>query len=465
MKKIIPAVFAVFCVAVCLVPSLGMVVRPTVEPIGNERSSKPPEVIKKDGSVNFGYLTELGGYYEKHFAFRPEMITADATIQANLFGNSSIDTVIAGTDGWLYYTSDANDFLGRSPLTEAQINGVVHNLGIIQRYAQSKGARFLFTVAPNKSTLYPGHMPYYYVAKASDVHNRDLLRQALADSDIAYCDLFAPLGERSKTLYFKRDSHWDNTGALLAYNEVTDSLGKEHNDYSGAVVTRRRDFTGDLSKMLYPASEEAEYNTYYGAETYYSYITDTKSVEDTLIKTEAPDARGTLYMYRDSFGNALVPFFASAYHNATFTKAFPMNVAADLDACKPDTFVMELVERNINWLITMPPLLPASELSYYKSAGTIDGKATFKVKPCDYAAEYTEITGTAEGVELDSKAEYYVSVNNRVYEAYSLTRDGADGFLVYLPADAYPAEAALDIKLIVKSNGEFYEITGGSNEN
>ena len=84
MKKIFPAVFALFCVAVCLVPSLGMIVRPTTEPIGNERKSKAPELTKKDGSFNFSYLTDLGGYYEKHFAFRPEMITADATVQAPL---------------------------------------------------------------------------------------------------------------------------------------------------------------------------------------------------------------------------------------------------------------------------------------------------------------------------------------------------------------------------------------------
>ena len=65
---------------------------------------------------------------------------------------------------------------------------------------------------------------------------------------------------------------------------------------------------------------------------------------------------------------------------------------------------------------------------------------------------------------LDSGAEYYLSVNDKVYEAYSLKTEGGDGFLVYLPSDAYPAEAALDIKLIVKNNGEYYEITGGSYE-
>ena len=52
MKKIFPAVFALFCVAVCLVPSLGMIVRPTTEPIGNERKSKAPELTYRrcDGS-------------------------------------------------------------------------------------------------------------------------------------------------------------------------------------------------------------------------------------------------------------------------------------------------------------------------------------------------------------------------------------------------------------------------------
>ena len=283
MKKIICGLFVAFCVAVCLIPSLGMIVRPTTEPVGNERRAKAPDAVKKDGSPNFSYLTELGGYYEKSFAFRPEMITADAAVQAGVFQSSSVDTVITGTDSWLYYTSSADDYLGRNTLSESEINGVIHNLGIIQRYSQAHGARFLFTVAPNKNTLYPDHMPYYYGLRVSDVHNRDLLRQALAGTDIAYCDLFAPLSSQSETLYFRRDSHWNNKGALLAYNEVMNALGKEHDDYSAAEVTRKKDFVGDLSKMVYPRGGEAEYNYYYGAENAYGYVTDTQSVEDTLI--------------------------------------------------------------------------------------------------------------------------------------------------------------------------------------
>ena len=98
---------------------------------------------------------------------------------------------------------------------------------------------------------------------------------------MTYCDLFEPLSAQSETLYFKRDSHWNNKGALLAYNEVLNALGKEHNDFSNATVTRRKDFVGDLSKMLYPGGGEAEYNDYYGAERFYAYYSPTPNPSRT----------------------------------------------------------------------------------------------------------------------------------------------------------------------------------------
>ncbi len=463
MKKILLIIFTVFCVAVCAVPSLGMIFRPTDEPIGNERQTPAPSVTNKDGSFNFSYFTQLGGYYEKHFAFRPEMIQADASIQAGLFKTSNIDTVVVGNNDWLYYTSSTDDYLGKNTLTQSEINGVINNLKVIQTYSESNGAHFLFTVAPNKNTLYPGNMPYTYSAKVSDTRNRDLLHSALKDSGVNYCNLFEPLSAQDETLYFARDSHWNNKGALLAYNSILNQLNQPHDDYSSAEVTRKKDFAGDLSKMLYPVSSEPEYNYYYGAEEKYAYTTDTKSVEDTLIKTENPNSSGTLYMYRDSFGNALVPFFASAYNTATFTKAFPMNIRQDLASNKPDTFVMELVERNIKWLITMPPMLPAPELSFYKLSGTVEGSPKVKVQPCDYAAEYTQVSAVIEGAASESGGEYYITVKDesgteKTFEAFSYKTEEGDGLLAYLPSESYPSEGSYTIKIMVKNKDGFFEL-------
>lgn len=37
-----------------------------------------------------------------------------------------------------------------------------HNLEITQNYLTEMNVKFLFTVAPNKNTLYSENMPYYY---------------------------------------------------------------------------------------------------------------------------------------------------------------------------------------------------------------------------------------------------------------------------------------------------------------
>ena len=463
MKKIFPLIFTVFCVAVCAVPSLGMFFRPADKPIGNERKEKAPSITDKDGSFNFSYFNQLGSYYEKNFAFRPEMIQADASINANIFKTSNIDTVIVGKNNWLYYTSTADDYLGKNTLSGSEINGVVNNLKIIQSYCESNGVQFLFTVAPNKNTLYPDNMPYTYSAKVSGTHNKDLLHSALKDSGVNYCSLFDPLSAQKETLYFARDSHWNNKGALLAYNTVLDALGKSHDDYSTANVSRKKDFTGDLSKMLYPLSSEPEYNYYYGAEDKYTYTTNTKSVEGNMIKTSNPDAAGSLYMYRDSFGNALVPFFASAYNTATFTKAFPMNIRQGLESNKPDTFVMELAERNIKWLITMPPMVPAPELTYFKSSGTIKGSASVNVQPCDYASEYTQVSAVVDSSAIDADAEYYITVKDKsgsekTFEAFCHKSDDGNGCIAYLPAESFPADSEYEIKITVKNKDGFFEL-------
>ncbi|MBR1483534.1 MAG: hypothetical protein IJ598_11285 [Ruminococcus sp.] len=462
MKRFLYAVFALICAAVLVVPSLGMLFNPTDKPIGNERATALPSFTDKDGKANLNYFSDLGGYFEKHFAFRPQMIQADAEIQSGVFRSSNIDTVLVGSDDWLYYTSSSDDFLGRNTLSKGEISGVVHNLGLIQSFAQAQNVNFLFSVAPNKNTLYPDHMPYTYSAKVSDTHNRDLLHEALRDSGVHYCNLFEPLAAQNETLYFERDSHWNNKGALLAYNTMLDQLGKAHEDFSGTEVVREKSFTGDLAKMLFPVESEPEYDYNYGAQQLYTYVTDTKSVEDTLIRTQS-DAQGTLYMYRDSFGNALVPFFATAYGQATFTKSFPMNIRQGLAENKPDTFVMELVERNIPWLLTMPPMMPAPQLGVYQTQGVLEATVSTEVKPCTFAAEYTEITGTVACQALSDDAVYCVTVTDsggaeKTFEAFNYKSENGDGFLAYLPADQYPAESVSDVKILVKNNGEYFEI-------
>lgn len=463
-RKILPLIFTALCLILCMIPSVGMFFRPTTEAIGNERQVGLPSFTDRDGSFNTGYFTGLGAYFEQHFALRSEMITADAGIMSGIFGTSSVDTVITGSDGWLYYTATLDDYLGRDTLTSREVQDIIHNLSLIRDYTESQGADFLFTIAPNKNTLYPEHMPYYTGTEVSTVHNRDLLRQALADSDIPYADLFGVLSGQDEVLYFARDSHWNNKGALLAYNTILSALNKSHDDYSDASVIRRKDFIGDLSRMLLPSGGEAEYNYYYGAEDRYRYVTDTKSVEDTRIQTACSDSTGRLYMYRDSFGNALVPFFASAYGEATFTKSFPMLLESELGSLRPDVFIMELVERNIDWLITRPPIMPSPCVSGYELTGSGGAQVQITAEPCLYSRDYVQFSGTVDSSLLADDDIILVAVtdsegNTLTYECFALSDEGDNtGFIAYAHADGYAAGAELDITLIKQNGSNFTQL-------
>lgn len=466
MKKILAAVFITACFALCLLPSLGMIFAPSSEPIGNERETELPKLTDSEGKLNTSYPAQLGNYFGTHFAFRPLAITADAKIQASLFMTSNNESVVTGTDGWLYYSSTLDNYLGENVFSGRKAKAIVHNLELIQDFSKSRGADFMFTVAPNKNSLYPGHMPYYYGQKVSGNSNREKINNALADSGVNYCNLYPLFENNGEELYLARDSHWNNKGALTAYNAMLTQLGKAHDDYGTAQSTRKKDFSGDLGKMIFPSGFEPEFNTYYGAEDRYNYVTDTKSVEENSIKTESKDGSGSLYMYRDSFGNSLLPYFASAYKTAYFTKSFPMLLENDFDEAEPDTFVMELVERNLDWLVTRPPVFTAPEVTYFKTDGKLGGSVKSEIAECEFSPLYTEISGEVDCKGLQDGAVFYVSLTGEngktaVYEAYSIcTYENEYGFKIYLPSDKFPADSNAEIKIIVKNGDDYYEIGG-----
>ena len=466
MKKTLYTVFICICALLCLTPFAGMLFYRQPTNAGNEIKTEKPSTLTADGKINSEYLPELGKYFEENFAFRTQAITADNRIMCNLFGVSDTPTVIAGKNGWLYYSSTLNDYMKRDCLSEAQANGIVQNLEILRDYSESCGSEFLLAVAPNKNTLYPESMPYYYLADNTTQGNRDLLAKAIKNSDVNYCDLFEILSVQDETLYLKTDSHWNNKGALLAYNTILDKLEKSHEDFSLAEVSRKKGFNGDLSNMLYPASNETEYNYYYNTKDMFSYITDTKSEEEPFIQTKS-DSTGSLYMYRDSFGNALVPFFATAFESATFTKSFPMILENDLTPGSADTVIFEIAQRNIDWFLKMPPVLSAPEITVYEVQEGTDCNTQLELKECEYSPSYIEISGKLE-YDIREGSPVYIKVESengdaRTLRCFNTLSDKAEnGFLAYLKSKDFETGETLIISVLIEKDDEFYKIDNKS---
>lgn len=184
---------------------------------------------------------------------------------------------------------------------------------------ESCGSRFILTVAPNKNSLYNKNMPYYY-RKGTD-SNLKHLTEKMSEAGISYVNLYQLFAGQDEMLYFKRDSHWNNQGAVLAYNALMDQMEKEHETYLNVPYELEKTHIGDIDEMLYPLAAEPEEDYIYDKESGYTYVNDVTDNMDDWIETQNPGKEGTLLMFRDSFGESLLPFMADRSRTGIFFPA------------------------------------------------------------------------------------------------------------------------------------------------
>ena len=161
MKKKGYLLYIIIVFAILLVPFLGMSFWATDRTTENTTLSEWPAFVK-DGKPNINYLEDMGDYFEDHFAFRLQMLTANAMIWSKGFDTSTTDQVVTGKDDWLYFSGTMDDYTGRDLLSDRELKAIVHNLSLMDSYVEFCGGRLIVTVAPNKNTLYNSAMPYYY---------------------------------------------------------------------------------------------------------------------------------------------------------------------------------------------------------------------------------------------------------------------------------------------------------------
>lgn len=453
-------IYCILFFTICLCPSLGMLVTKQETSSENRQLSEFPSPKTEEGKINVEWLSQAGDYFQEHFAFRNELVTGNALLHGRLLETSTADGVIQGKNGWLYYKDSLDDYLGQDLLSDRSLFNIAHMLSMTQQALEEKGVNFLFTIAPNKNSLYGDNMPYYDKLKVSDQTNRENLESWLKTEKVAYADLYQALMEEDEVLYHARDSHWNNKGAALAADVLMDALGKDHDSYEGESYTVRRDYTGDLDTMLYPLASTADDEIYYDKETTYATVEEIQSNFDPRITTVNPVKEGSLVMYRDSFGNALLPYMADAYANAYFSRGIPYQLT-DVETHGADTVIIERAERFLPEMSQFPPVLTAKEISLTENEELqgSDGAVDVKIKPQGMTAQ---LSGRIKEGLLDTDSRIYLKVNGSVYEAFPMdvkVGENLDdnGFCLYLPSELVAADGN-DVEILIEKDNKIFNI-------
>lgn len=460
-NKIEMIIFVTICLIICLIPFVGMTVARTESTTENKTLAEMPE-FTEEGRLNTEYLQQMGEYFEDHFAFKNQLVTVDSNIQSRLFGVSNMDTVIVGKAGWLYYTDTLDDYLGQNICSDREIFNILNNISIFQRYVEEKGAKFLFTVAPNKNSLYDENMPYYYRKKAGNVNNMTLLQSQIEKMNLSYADLFSAFRNQEEILYLKRDSHWNGKGAVLAYNTILDAVDIGHENYESTKSIRTKDEYGDLNKMIYPLGAVSEWNYTYQYDSHFTYVTDTESVEDAWIQTSNPNGEGTLLMFRDSFGNTLLPLMAETFGEAYFSKSVPYQMESYMKNYRPDTVIVEKVERNISDFALEPPILTGPEVEMENTVEEVLTETTLALGECEYDSSFWTIAGILDEEYTDVDTKVYVKLSTGegedIYEAFTVSDENSDnGYLLYISKEMLLSES-VQTEILVEKNGTLYSV-------
>ena len=449
-KKAACALFTALILLICLVPSVGMLLRPGEAGTGGNETLAPlPSLYDRSGLLNTGYLTQLQRYGEDNHYLRQEMITLWSELNAGYLGTSISEDVVLGRDGWLYFGDTLPDYAGTAPMDGRELYATARNLALIREYCEGQGATFLFTVAPNKNSLYPAHMPDLPVTAAP--HDAERLAVALAERGIAYLDLFALFRGQGETLYFRTDSHWNSKGAALTADALNDALGRGGAArFSDGPFTPEECHRGDLYDMLYPAGDALEEDQVYGGTLEITYDVPIRSAENLTIMTHG-GGEGSLVMFRDSFGNLLYPYMADSTGQALFSRSMPyrLDLVAQREA---DYVVVELVERNLRYLIQNVPVMPAPRRQAVESARG-EGYVSLTWEISEELEGYALAGGTLPPALDDGSPVLVNTADGSCYETFLLENSG---FGLYLPQAAevetvvfYSGGAAVRLPLVL----------------
>ena len=285
--------------------------------------------------------------------------------------------VYVGHDGWMFYGGTIKDYTETCTYSDNRLNFLAKKLIERQNFCEENGIKLYFVVTPNKNSVYPEYMATEGVEMAENRTVDVILNYLSENTEVNVIDcrdgLFAAKEQYpDENLYYKLDTHWNNHGGFAAYTQIMEAVSK---DFPSAVTYKREDYQIDYFESY--MKDEAYYLGWYDTlteqgpvytlknqktatmtyrkdsgpygEFIHAYIHENGYRDKTdycSFKNENVSDAPSVYVIRDSFGIALVPFISDSFSESTFNWTLGFNKDDILDK-KPDIVIMQVVERSL----------------------------------------------------------------------------------------------------------------------
>jgi len=251
--------FFVLLLSALWLPLLGMIFEIGVSSGKLEKRalSQAPTIhdLKNRGFI--AYTSGLDRYFNDNFGYRELLITLHSKVLYYFLHTSTSSNVILGKNEFLFYKQAVDDFRAHTNFSAEALTNLDNTMKKRCDWLKKRGITYIFTVAPNKPSIYPEFLPYW--ARKSEKMNRydqlvDLFKGTKAP---LFIDLRPAMKEAKATRldFHRTDTHWNDFGAYTAYTTI---IEKVRNIYpqlplipiSAFELEVIPNFMGDLAGML-----------------------------------------------------------------------------------------------------------------------------------------------------------------------------------------------------------------------
>jgi alginate O-acetyltransferase complex protein AlgJ len=311
-------------------------------------------------------------WFEDHFAFRAPLVRWSAEVRFFVLDMSPSPVVLKGRGDWLYYADDGGvlDYAHATPMTHGEVGAWREALGRAGDWLRRRKIAYVFMIAPDKPVIYPEYIPPT-IRRLDQPSRTDQVFAGLAGTGVAAVDVRPDLvrartGER---LYDFTDTHWNDRGALVAYQRLIEAVRQQvpstppawaRSDFEAIEeITEGQDLAGMLG--LKRVLREIELRLV-PIRPRRAHVIDPPGAAPTgglgRIVTEIPGSTlPRAVIFRDSFASRLVPFLSEHFSRAVYLwqNDFDANVVTEEH---PDVVIEEIVGRHLYDFIASPELVP-----------------------------------------------------------------------------------------------------------
>jgi hypothetical protein len=205
----------------------------------------------------------------------------------------------------------------------------------------SKGIDFYILIGPNKSSIYPEYLPDIIVPIETRYINP--LFNKIKDNNIKIFDPTQLLinNKNIGLLYYKTDTHWNNRGAYIAFNEFNQWAGfpKLPNYYF-------QEFIGNYGDLVAIGGfNDSAFSKEIGFNIVPDILQEVNEVDNIYYNQQSITSL-TAWIFGDSFANALKPYILKTFRQAQFFGHHEFESTVQNKQEFPDIVLWIIVERN-----------------------------------------------------------------------------------------------------------------------